>query len=339
MGLKENNQPNRVLKILQILHSGKNISYDLLKKDSLWISDDMRNYGMPLSDKSMERDIKIVMNFLKENGFKTFRRKNENGYMEFGVANKKIFENFWHEDSLRVFGLIYDLIGENKSLQDIVSLDEKNKVAFEKLKQDSLESYIFLSRPFEDLQNREILKTIEKAIKNKRKLKIKYSSNSNGIFESVVVPYYIVFMSENFYLVCYTDKDELIKARVKNIKEIELLKDNFKKDLNLDKFIKNMQSPFAKYETTLTQNLVKVVLKVDKQVAHYFNSKKFFSSQTILNEKNKNGDIFVQYNVTQSLELLHFVLKWCDSVEVLEPLELRDMVKNKLKQAIKKYED
>ena len=95
-----------------------------------------------------------------------------------------------------------------------------------------------------------------------------------------------------------------------------------------------MQTPFAKY--SINPKPVKALIKVDSNVARYFKFKKFFSSQNIVKELD-DGSLLVEYTVTQDLELLYFILRWSTAVEVIEPISLRNLVKNSLKSAYDKY--
>lgn len=317
----------RILEIFDLLNDGKKLTIDGLKKSKKW-------YG--LSDKTIERDLQESFEILEERGFKPLKQKNSNGFMQYSVANKKMFENFWDRDSLRAFGLLYSLVADSSDFKEIFKLDKSQKKAFEKINQEIKDTYLFLNKPIEKINDLKLLGKIERAIKNRQKIKIKFRQGDD-IIEGLANPYCIVFMNENFYLIChFPETNEIHKPRINYMQELEITPQVFKsRDPNIEKFIEDMQTPFAKY--SINPKPVKALIKVDSNVARYFKFKKFFSSQNIVKEFD-DGSLLVEYTVTQDLELFYFILRWSTAIEVIEPLSLRNLVRDKLKNAYKKYE-
>ncbi|MCZ6168630.1 helix-turn-helix transcriptional regulator [Campylobacter ureolyticus] len=323
---KEYNKTERIFEIFNMLNDGKKLTIDGLKKNKKWYR---------VSTKTIERDLQESFKILEEKGLKSLKQKDSNGFMEYSVVNKKMFENFWDKDSLRVFGLLYSIVSDSRDFGDIFKLNESQKKSFVKINQDIKDTYLFLNKPIEKINDLKLLGKIERAIKNRQKIKIRFRQGDD-IIEGLANPYCIVFMNENFHLIChFPDRNEIHKPRINYMEKLEITPQVFKsRDPNIEKFIEDMQSPFAKY--SINPKPVKAIMKVDSSVARYFKFKKFFKSQNIVKEFD-DGSLLVEYIVTQDLELLYFVLRWSTAVEVIEPASLRNLVKNSLKSAYERY--
>lgn len=177
------------------------------------------------------------------------------------------------------------------------------------------------------------MKELERVIYHQKYISIKYMVD-NQIEEYEVKPYKIIFMKENFYLAAEIDNNDFTFTlyRISKIKEIKDSNKTFCKNLEIEDFIKFMQTPFARYQKGFRTHLIKIVLEVHQDKAYFFKSKKFLNSQTILEEK-ENGSLTVSYEVTQEIEIEELVKKWLPYVRVIEPLSL----KNKLEDELKAY--
>lgn len=112
------NKTERIFEIFDMLNDGKKLTIDSLKKNKKWYA---------VSAKAIERDLKESFKILEERGFKPLKQKDSNGFMEYSVANKKMFENFWDRDSLRAFGLLYSLVADSSDFKEIFKLDRSQK--------------------------------------------------------------------------------------------------------------------------------------------------------------------------------------------------------------------
>jgi len=80
-------------------------------------------------------------------------------------------------------------------------------------------------------------------------------------------------------------------------------------------------------------NLEHVVLKFDEDRYPYIVSKPIHHSQTIVNEKEH----IVQIDVRPNKELKSLIFSFCPQVEVLSPDWLRQEIKEKIENNLKKY--
>jgi predicted DNA-binding transcriptional regulator YafY len=76
-------------------------------------------------------------------------------------------------------------------------------------------------------------------------------------------------------------------------------------------------------------------IKATPMVAKYFDEgmKKFMPSQCF-KEKCDDGSVLFTLKYTQALEILPFVQKWLPDLVIVEPLELKEVYREKLKKVI-----
>jgi len=72
-------------------------------------------------------------------------------------------------------------------------------------------------------------------------------------------------------------------------------------------------------------------VQVSKEKAYFFKSKKYLSSQEILEEYD-DGSLLIQYTVTQEKETEDLIKRWLPHIKIFEPISLRKSIENELKQ-------
>ena len=138
-------------------------------------------------------------------------------------------------------------------------------------------------------------------------------------------------MQENFYLACEVEHEhyEFSMFRISKIRSTEDTNKTYQKNPDINEFIKFMQTPFAIYKQDFRKHLIDVTLEVDQSKAFFFHAKKHLRSQTILDTK-ENGNIIVTYKVTQLREIDTLIKQWLPFVHVIEPLALKEQIRNEL---------
>ena len=79
-----------------------------------------------------------------------------------------------------------------------------------------------------------------------------------------------------------------------------------------------------------------VLIKVSPQIAYRFNLIAYHPSQQIVQELD-DGSVIVSYRTSGMYEFTGWLLQWAEFVEVLEPEDLWQMMKEKLVEMAKKY--
>ena len=168
-------------------------------------------------------------------------------------------------------------------------------------------------------------KDIREAIKTEKKIKIKYHK-----YIRLVNPYFIkVSDSENrSYLFCYCEKNnDYRNYRISEIEEIWLT--NEKNEIRDKKYIDNVRKnfdPFLSYK-----NRVKVKF-TEKGIELY---EKVLANRPRLIEE-KNG--IYTFECDNKLAMIYFA-QFYSKVKILEPEELKTILKKELKKTIEIYED
>lgn len=168
-------------------------------------------------------------------------------------------------------------------------------------------------------------KDIKKAIKTEKKIKIKYHK-----YIRLVNPYFIkVSDSENrSYLFCYCEKNnDYRNYRISEIEEIWFT--NEKNEIMDKKYIDEVRKnfdPFLSYKNKVRVRFTEKGLRLYKKV--------LANRPRLIEEK----DEIYTFECDNKLAMIYFAQFYSD-VEILEPKELKETLKNELKMTIKIYEN
>jgi predicted DNA-binding transcriptional regulator YafY len=312
------NQTVRVLELLKRFNNGEKISIEALSNESLWNGK---------SEKTIRRDLDVIKNNFK-NGFELVKGGESGCYK---AITKNAFNNFINAEFMSLMVQMFNLA--NKSdLFDNFDLNEDDKKILESKIKDAKKYYEFKNKPFENFKSDNVLlKELESKIKYQKYINIQYEINEK-INKFEVKPYKIVFINENFYLACEIEHEKLEFAmyRLSKIKSVEDTPKTFHKNIEIEDFIKDMQTPFSIYRRDYKKYLIDIIIEVDKSKAFYFESKKYLKSQEIL-EKKENGNLLIKYKITQEMEIEELIKKWIPFVKVIEPLSLKEKIKSDLR--------
>ncbi len=314
------NQTVRVLELLKRFNNGQKVCIASLQYDILWEGK---------SEKTIRRDLDVIREAFPDS-FSLVQ--GEKGCYK--AVTKAAFENFLSQDIITLMAKALS-IAQHSNIFNGLNIDEDDRKILEKQIKEYQKVYEIKSKPFEEqVQNPELFKKLERAIKYKQKLKVTYEVNPHQIQYYEMKPYKILFMQENFYLAgevenkpyCFTP------LRVSKIKAVEIKSETFYHHKTVDNFIKDMQTPLALYSEAYKENLIDVIVEVDRKKAQHFRLKKHLLSQEILEEK-KNGNLLLSFKVTQYKEIEELIKRWIPHIKVLEPKRL----KKKIEKDIQKY--
>ncbi|QKE28344.1 transcriptional regulator (WYL domain) [Arcobacter acticola] len=311
------NQTARVLELIKRFNNGQKISIEALSNEDLW-------FGK--SEKTIRRDLDVIKEYFPDSYELV---KGEKGCYK--AITKNAFDNFINAEFMSLMVQMFNLA--NKSdLFDNFDLSEDDKKILESKIKDAKKYYEFKNKPFENFKSDNVLlKELESKIKHQKYINIQYEINEK-INKFEVKPYKIVFINENFYLACEIEHEilEFAMYRLSKIKSIEDTSKTFHKNIEIEDFIKDMQTPFSIYRRDYKKHLITVVLEVDKSKAFYFESKKYLKSQEIL-EKKDNGNLLIKYKITQEMEIEELIKKWIPFIKIIKPLSLKEKIVNDLR--------
>jgi predicted DNA-binding transcriptional regulator YafY len=289
----------RTIEILKHLNEGKKLCVTRLAEE------------YEVSDRTIRRDFELIREL-----FGDFMSKEGECYQAY---KKVLLQEVLCATDLMTLANIVNLFGVTQK-ESLVS--EKTKALIEK----SMSVYEFKSRPFEGVKNHEIVKKLEHAIKFNKVIRIRYRTE-RFLSESNFHAYKILFLNENFYMVGENiSKKSFEFRRVSMIEEVEYKSKTFSPHADIQKFIKNIQTPWASFGREDTV----VKLRVNKSIRRYFILKQYLPSQKVT-KNYENGDILVEYTISNIREIEELIIKWLPRIEIISPQRFKKQLQKTLK--------
>jgi predicted DNA-binding transcriptional regulator YafY len=172
---------------------------------------------------------------------------------------------------------------------------------------------------------------VTKAIEQNRKLVLTYFHPKKQEFtERKVHPYGLIFENGLWYLISFCELREAERMfAVNRIKNIKLTDEDFSLPLN---FEIERHLPDSIYNG---DGHTKVILKVSKSIFHIIKDYHQLRTSKIIEESEDSYKMVLQTNDMNNY--LSFALRFYDGIEIIEPLSLRDEMKELLATTLKKY--
>ena len=178
---------------------------------------------------------------------------------------------------------------------------------------------------------------IEDAIRNKLKINLSYRAFWNSQeTERVLQPYRLHYShtKENWSLFGYCElRNEIRSFVVSRIKNVSLTKTHFTipASFSLERYLDET------FDQIHEDEIHNVVIRFTPYQAQWIKEHRWHSSQEI--EEQKDGSVILKMRVGALDAVMHWVLRYGREVEVLEPLELRKMIKEELKMTKRFYKN
>ena len=182
---------------------------------------------------------------------------------------------------------------------------------------------------------REYLPVVIEAMKQNRCIRFSYKSytRSRPTDGIVLEPYFVKIFKQLWYVIGLNVKDGQIKTySLDRISRLNLLQDTFTMPENVkpSEFFKDC------FGIITNQNSAKrIVLRVEPTQAKYFRALPLHSSQK--EEIHDNYSIFT-YTMRITYDLKEEIMSHGASIEVLEPKELKTLIRTELEQALNNYQ-
>ena len=182
---------------------------------------------------------------------------------------------------------------------------------------------------------RQHLPVIIDALKQNRRIRFSYKSYTRALPTPGVVlePYFVKIFKQLWYVIGRNVKDSAIKTySLDRISQLNLLQETFvmPEDINPSEFFKDC------FGIITNRNEPKrIVLRVEPTQAKYFRALPLHSSQQ--EEIHDNYSIF-SYRMRITYDLKEEIMSHGATIEVLEPQELKLLIRNELEQALKNYD-
>ena len=255
-----------------------------------------------------------------------------------------------HRDAiLDMFGLIIDC--EPKTYKYYIS----NK---EVLGDDSIERWLFSTLTVHGVladsasiqeriilesapEGEEYLDTIIRGIKTNRRLRMGYKKFQAEGYEKTVCPYALKLFRQRWYLLALNDDDQIRIYALDRMTMVELTDETFEMPADF-----SAQTYFSEYFGVLTTDtpLVHVVVRAHKWMPNYLRTLPLHHSQREL----ESGEIThadssttpytdFSFDIRPTSDFLGELLRHSDGIEVLQPLDLRERMRQMIAETLKRY--
>ncbi|MBV1758983.1 MAG: transcriptional regulator [Dethiosulfatibacter sp.] len=202
---------------------------------------------------------------------------------------------------------------------------------------DFLPDYQFVSKSspaaLADNQEREHCKKIHAALIQKKQIHINYYSLLNDEHqERTVSPYALYEYRNSLYLTGFCHlRQEIRDFKISRIKSLAVTDDFFvmPSDFSLKEYMNNCLGIFKDVPQ-------KVVLKIRHPMSQIVREKIWSQNQVITEIPNEKAILF-EAHLQGEIEIISWILSMGSDVEVIEPTDLKDKIREKLEKMIKNF--
>ncbi|MGL4109222.1 helix-turn-helix transcriptional regulator [Clostridium sp. LP20] len=265
-----------------------------------------------VSIKTIQRDIEAI----DRAGIPIVSFKGQDGGYEI-MDNYKINNTVMNKGDIYLIATLLEGLGKSYDSQEINSLKEKFEVVNGKRYDDkNIRLIVDFSAWGNGDKTRNKLSIIDRALKESKRLEFYYNNLNGESSHRTVEIIKLIFKGFNWYVYAYCLKKEsgrLFKVRRMNNL---IIKDKYNEDRNI-----NLDDLFSNRE----DNIIEIKLKCTNEFCEKIDD--YFDDYKIIKDKEKN---IVEVSLPEDQWLYSMLLGLGDEVEVMEPLVLRELIKNKI---------
>ena len=176
------------------------------------------------------------------------------------------------------------------------------------------------------------LDIIIRAIRTDRRLRIGYKKFQAEGYEKVVCPYALKLFRQRWYLLALNDEDQMRIYALDRVTMVELTDDAFEMPEN---FLPGAY--FSEYFGVLTNDtpMAHVIIRAHKWMPNYLRTLPLHHSQRELVSTPDYTDF--SFDIRPTSDFLGELLRHSDGIEVLEPLDLREKMRQMIADTLKRY--
>lgn len=179
-------------------------------------------------------------------------------------------------------------------------------------------------------QHRDIIKTVQLALLQRKRLSAVYESPYEGTARRLVIhPYRLCLIKAAWYVVGRIDREAAPKSfRVARFKTLRMLEDpaDVPEDFDLKEFLGNAWAVYR------GDRLYPIKLHFLPEAAKLVTETVWHHTQAV--QFHRDGSATLSFKVDGLNEIVHWLLSWAGRVKVMEPLELKTLFVEKLQLAI-----
>ena len=178
----------------------------------------------------------------------------------------------------------------------------------------------------------EYLTIIIHAIRTDRRLLIGYKKFQAKGYEKVVCPYALKLFRQRWYLLALNSEDQMRIYALDRMTMVELTDEPFEVPENF-----SPQTYFSEYFGVLTNDtpMAHVIIRAHKWMPNYLRTLPLHHSQRELASTPDYTDFSLDIRPTS--DFLGELLRHSEGIEVLEPLDLRDKMRQMIVETLKRY--
>lgn len=177
-----------------------------------------------------------------------------------------------------------------------------------------------------DDSEKEKFNTIKTAIISTKIINFDYFSSYGEKTLRTVEPLKLVFKGQDWYLYCFCRlKNEFRIFKITRIRNIKLLDETFKRDIPSD--------IWGEGDKSYKNKMVTLTLKIDERMAYRIYDE--FHEENIV--KNLDGSFNVTTSFPEGDWIYGYVMSYGDYAEVIEPKDIREIIKRKFEDGLKRY--
>ena len=176
------------------------------------------------------------------------------------------------------------------------------------------------------------LDTIIRAIKTNHRLLMGYKKFEAEGYEKVVCPYALKLFRQRWYLLALNDEGQMRIYALDRITMVELRDDGFEMPADF-----SAQTYFSEYFGVLTTDIpmAHVILRAHKWMPNYLRTLPLHHSQRELSSTADYTDF--SYDIRPTSDFLGELLRHSNGIEVLQPQELREEMRQMIAETLKRY--
>ena len=176
------------------------------------------------------------------------------------------------------------------------------------------------------------LDIIIRAIRTNRRLHIGYKKFQAEGYEKTVCPYALKLFRQRWYLLALNDEDQMRIYALDRMTMVELTDDAFEMPEGF-----SSQAYFSEYFGVLTNDtpMAHVIVRAHKWMPNYLRTLPLHHSQRELTSTPDYTDF--SFDIRPTSDFLGELLRHSEGIEVLEPLDLREKMRQMIVETLKRY--
>jgi predicted DNA-binding transcriptional regulator YafY len=181
-----------------------------------------------------------------------------------------------------------------------------------------------------------IFEKVIQGLSTKHKLEIKYIAKyKKSESTRIVNPLHLLLYQGNWHLFAFCEKESAIRNfELSVIKDVRILNDPIKEDRKRD-IGKMIEENYGIFIHENAEDKVDVVLKFNKDIKEIIKNQVWFPLQKL--EEKEDGSVLLTFPVSDFREIESDILRYGYNIEVLQPPQLRERIKDTLLRMYRMY--